>query len=63
MQRERKVNVEKLSEEQLDPTAVVVGQKVNDILIAAKAEADKILAIYGLQLDLYHEIKSNSKQE
>ncbi len=62
MERERKVNVDSLASEQIETAAETLGKRVNKILEDAKAEADKILGIYGLQLDLGYEIKSKGTE-
>jgi hypothetical protein len=61
--RERKANLETMDPAQVDSTAVEMGKRITKILEEAKAEADRMLSIYGLQLDLGYEIKSKGQKQ
>lgn len=58
---ERKLNVEALSEESVDNLAQQAGVKINDILMVAKEECNKLLSRLGLQLELSYELKNKEE--
>lgn len=51
--RERKVDLGKLSEEQLKSLEVQLGDKIKEICSAACDKANKLLNIYGLQAKMH----------
>lgn len=56
----RKTNLEAMSEESLDSLAAQVGEKISEILSAAKADCDKVLTRMGLTINLGYEIQLKS---
>ncbi len=49
MERERKVNVDKLGEKALEQLSKSIGNKVTNIVDDAVKEANRILKIYGME--------------
>lgn len=47
--RERKVDIEKLTPEQADQISVQIGEKVKEINNKAVAEVNRLLNIYGME--------------
>jgi GTP-binding protein EngB required for normal cell division len=56
----KKVNIEDMTDEQLDDTMTIVGTKMDKILVKAKKDVNKILEKYGLHVELSYNIKLNS---
>jgi hypothetical protein len=54
----RPINVDNMSEEAFEGVVQQVGIKVSEILNAAKAESDKLLARYSLAIELSYNLKS-----
>lgn len=63
-QRERKVDVEKLSIEQADILSQQIGKEIARIMDEANIKCNQILNIYGLQTQIGYQIKPlNEKTE
>lgn len=46
--RERKVNLDQMSAEQVDQISLQLGEKVREICDEAVAKANKLLSVYGM---------------
>jgi len=57
MKKNNKVNVNEMSEEELSKTIDTVSEKINSILLKDKQKINKMLNLYGLEIDLGFEIK------
>lgn len=55
--RVRKVDVEKLSEEELAKLQQAISEKIIKIINKANEDANKILSIYGMETQMIMEIK------
>lgn len=51
------INVDDMTEQQLEETMVVVGNQVNEVLIEAKQKVNDMVNKYGLYIELSFEIK------
>lgn len=60
--RVRKVDVEKMSEEELAKLQEAISQKIIKIINKANEDANKILSIYGMQTQMIMEIKEKDKE-
>lgn len=63
MERARKVDVEKLTNEQADQIGEEIGRKLSDIAKEAAEKANKLLKIYGLETKMAFEQPAPIKQE
>lgn len=64
--RERKVDISKMSIEQVDNLSLQVGQKVQQICDEAAAKVNEILNIYGMSAKMaiqFDKLGDNKKQE
>jgi hypothetical protein len=52
-----------MTPEAIENLADQAGKKINDILMRAKRDCDKLLNNMGLQLDLGYELKSKGNSE
>jgi hypothetical protein len=61
--RERKVDVTKLPEDQVDALSIQIGDKVRGIVDEAADRINKILAVYGMsaKIAIAYEIPEGSK--
>lgn len=59
--RIRKVNVETMSTEQADSLSTQLGSEIDKKLVAVKNELNKMLGVYGLELELGFQIKQKEK--
>lgn len=55
--RVRKVDVSKLSEEELQKLQAAISDKIIKIINKANEEANRILAVYGMETQMIMEIK------
>jgi len=61
MERQRSVDVEALTEEQLENIQKALGVKMNEIIAEAKAKANKYLNVYGLEAHMQFELNPIQK--
>ena len=54
--RVKKVDVNQMSEEQIDVISQSLGEKVNEVLLKSKEDCEKLLSIYGLSLEVSFKI-------
>lgn len=59
--RVRKVDVNKLSEEELKKLESAISDKIIKIINKANEEANKILSVYGMETQMIMEIKEKDK--
>jgi hypothetical protein len=57
MNRERRVNAENLSDEQLQQLSEAIGQKLRELCDNACEQANRILEVYGMKAMMQFEIK------
>ncbi len=60
-ERERKVDIKKLSVEQADKLSMQIGKEISKIMDEANIKCNKLLGIYGLQTKIGYEIVKISK--
>jgi len=60
--RKRKVDVEKLDDEQIEVVQDQVSAKIREITDKAVKDANKILAIYGLSCKMQIKIEESDKE-
>jgi hypothetical protein len=60
--RVRKVDVEKLSEEELTKLQEAISQKIIKIINKANEDANKILSVYGMETQMVMEIKEKESK-
>jgi len=63
MSRERKVDIEKLADENLQEISDRIGEKVRTIVDNAVEEVNKILAIYGMEAKMEIAITEKKTEE
>lgn len=60
-QRQRKVDVKKLTSEQVEKLQEQIGKELSKIFDEAGSKANQLLNIYGLQVQIGYEIKEVSE--
>lgn len=61
--RERKVDLNKMSEEQLSTLEKTMSDKLQKILTNAAKEANNFLNIYGIEIKIAYELQQKQQQE
>lgn len=61
-ERERKVDVNKLTVEQADQLSMQIGKEISKIMDEANTNCNKLLGIYGLQTKISYEIVKIDKE-
>lgn len=61
-QRKREVDVEKMGVEQVDQLSQKLGDKVSEILNKTCEECNRLLNIYGLEIEVNYNIKEKKKK-
>ena len=61
--RERKVNLESMSKEQLENLEIQMAKKLEDILSKAANEANGLLNIYGIKIKIAYELQQTQEAE
>jgi hypothetical protein len=59
--RVRKVDVSKLSEEELAKLQAAISEKIIKIINKANEDANKILSVYGMETQMVMEIKEKTE--
>ena len=61
--RERKVDLDKMSEEQIGMLEKKMSEKLQDILSRASKEANNFLNIYGIEIKIAYELQPKQQPE
>lgn len=61
--KERKVNVEKMSNEQVDNLSERLGNKIADILNKAAEDCNRLMNVYGLEILVNYKMKPNKAKQ
>ena len=63
LQRERKLDINKLSPEQVDVVSKQIGEKIKQICDKASEEANRLLNVYGMQAKMQIFIEGKNSDE
>ena len=61
IERERKVDLEKMNESQLSTLEKEMAKKLESILVNAAKEANQFLNIYGIQIKIAYELQQKEE--
>ncbi len=61
IKRKRSVSIDNLTEDQLEKLSVDIGKKIANMYDDVAKEANRLLDVYGMEVELSYNIKPKSK--